>query len=191
MTIKSDKWIKHMVATYGMIENFCESQVKKVFDHNVISYGLSSYGYDTRCSNEFKILSASALTKTGIVDPKHIDDAYFIYQQQEHCIIPAHSFMLTTTIEKFKIPNNVLAICLGKSTYARCGVTLNSTPLEPGWIGHITLELSNTSPLPVKIYSNEGISQILFFESDEECEISYADRKGKYQNQIGISHAKV
>ncbi|MFQ5648334.1 MAG: dCTP deaminase [bacterium] len=184
MAIKADKWIKKMALEEDMIRSFVESQVRE----NVISYGLSSYGYDVRIADEYKIFTNLNST---IVDPKHFDPQSFVDFKGEVCIIPPNSFALGRTIEYFKIPRQVMTICLGKSTYARCGIITNVTPLEPGWEGHVTLEISNTTPLPAKIYSGEGIAQILFFESDEECMLSYGDKKGKYQGQVGVTLPKV
>ncbi len=179
MSIKSDRWIRKMALEHGMIEPFVEGQVRQ----GVISYGLSSYGYDIRVTDEFKIFT-NALS--AIVDPKHFQKESFIDFKGDVCIIPPNSFVLARTVEYFRIPRNVLTICLGKSTYARCGLIVNVTPFEPEWEGYVTLEISNTTPLPAKVYAFEGISQVLFFESDEPCETSYADRKGKYQKQQGI-----
>ena len=169
-----------MALEYGMIEPFVENQVRD----DVVSYGLSSYGYDIRIADEYKIFTN---VSSAIVDPKHFDPASFVDLKGDVCVIPPNSFALARTIEYFRIPRNVLSICLGKSTYARCGLIVNVTPLEPEWEGYLTLEISNTTPLPARVYSNEGVAQLLFFESDEPCEISYADRKGKYQNQIGVT----
>ncbi len=184
MAIKSDKWIRKMALEHGMIEPFVESQVRK----GVISYGLSSYGYDIRIANEFRIFTNINNT---IVDPKNFDERSLVDFQGDVCIIPPNSFALGRTVEYIRIPRNVMTICVGKSTYARCGIITNVTPLEPGWEGHVTLEISNTSPIPAKIYANEGIAQILFFESDEECETSYADKQGKYQAQQGVTLPKI
>ncbi len=184
MSIKSDKWIKRMAAQHQMIVPFEERQVRK----GVISYGLSSYGYDIRVANEFKIFTN---VNSTIVDPKNFDEQSFVDFKGEVCIVPPNSFALARTVEYFKIPRNVLTICLGKSTYARCGVIVNVTPFEPEWEGFATLEISNTTPLPAKIYANEGIAQVVFFESDEPCEISYADKKGKYQAQQDITLPKI
>lgn len=184
MAIKSDKWIKKMALEYKMIEPFIESQITK----GVISYGLSSYGYDVRIANEFKIFTNINST---IVDPKNFDPQSFVDFKGDVCIIPPNSFALGMTVEYFRIPRNILVICVGKSTYARCGIIVNVTPLEPEWEGRATLEISNTTPLPAKIYANEGIAQLIFFESDEICSISYADKKGKYQAQKGITLPRV
>ena len=171
------------MAAKGMIEPFEAGQIKEHQGKKVVSYGTSSYGYDIRCSAEFKIFTNINST---IVDPKEFDAKNFVDYTGEVCIIPPNSFALARTVEYFRIPRNVLTICLGKSTYARCGIIVNVTPFEPEWEGYVTLEFSNTTPLPAKIYANEGLCQILFFQSDEPCEISYKDRKGKYQNQQGI-----
>ena len=189
MTIKSDKWIKKMSVEKSMISPFEESQVKLDDETNrkLISYGLSSYGYDVRCSKHFKVFTN---INSATVDPKNFDKGSFVDFEGDECIIPPNSFALASTIEYFKIPRNVLTVCLGKSTYARCGIIVNVTPLEPEWEGHVTLEFSNTTSLPAKIYAEEGVAQMLFFESDEECEISYKDRGGKYQGQEGVTLPK-
>jgi dCTP deaminase len=179
MGIKSDSWIRKMALEQHMIEPFVENQVRD----GVISYGLSSYGYDIRVADEFKIFTN---VYSAVVDPKKFDTRSMIDFQGEVCVIPPNSFVLARTVEYFRIPRNVLTICVGKSTYARCGIIVNVTPFEPEWEGFVTLEISITTPLPAKIYANEGISQVLFFEGDEVCEISYADRKGKYQKQQSI-----
>ncbi len=184
MGLKSDKWIRKMSLERGMIEPFCEEQIGK----GVVSYGLSSYGYDIRVGREFKIFTNINST---VVDPKNFDESNVIDFIGDVCIIPPNSFALARTIEYFKMPPNVLAICLGKSTYARCGIIVNVTPFEPEFEGHITIEISNTTPLPAKIYANEGIAQVLFFEGDEPCETTYKDKKGKYQNQRGITLPKI
>jgi dCTP deaminase len=184
MSIKSDKWIKRMAREHQMIVPFEERQIRK----GVISYGLSSYGYDIRVGNEFKIFTNVNCT---IVDPKNFDEQSFVDFKGDVCIVPPNSFALARTVEYFKIPRNVLTICLGKSSYARCGIILNVTPFEPEWEGFATLEISNTTPLPAKIYANEGIAQVVFFESDEVCEVSYADKKGKYQAQRDITLPKI
>lgn len=184
MSIKSDKWIKQMAKSHGMIEPFEEGQVRHVNQQKVISYGTSSYGYDIRCASEFKIFTNINST---IVDPKNFDVRNFVEVNDDFCIIPPNSFALARTVEYFRIPRNVLTVCLGKSTYARCGIIVNVTPFEPEWEGHVTLEFSNTTPLPAKIYANEGIAQVLFFESDESCETSYKDRSGKYMGQRGVT----
>ncbi|MFT5013864.1 MAG: dCTP deaminase [Patiriisocius sp.] len=184
MTIKSDRWIQKMSREADMISPFEPGQVREEGGEKIISYGTSSYGYDVRCSNEFKVFTN---IHSATVDPKHFDENSFVDVQSDVCVIPPNSFALARTIEYFKIPRNVLTICLGKSTYARCGIIVNVTPLEPEWEGHVTLEFSNTTTLPAKIYANEGVAQMLFFESDEECETSYKDRGGKYQGQRGVT----
>ena len=176
-----------MAESNGLIEPFEPQQIRKGGDAKVISFGTSSYGYDLRCAPEFKIFTN---INTTIVDPKNFDPASFIDVNADVCIIPPNSFVLARTVEYFRIPRNVLTICLGKSTYARCGIIVNVTPLEPEWEGHITLEFSNTTPLPAKIYANEGAAQVIFLESDEDCEVSYKDRGGKYQGQSGITLPK-
>jgi len=189
MSIKSDKWIRKMAQEHQMLDPFVDGQVKKNANgEGAISYGLSSYGYDVRCSNEFKVFTN---IHSATVDPKAFDDKSFVDIQSDVCIIPPNSFALARTVEYLKIPRNVLTICLGKSTYARCGIIVNVTPLEPEWEGHVTLEFSNTTTLPAKIYANEGVAQFLFFESDEECETSYADRAGKYMKQRGVTVPKL
>ena len=187
MTIKSDKWIRKMVREKGMIDPFEPNQVRTNNDKRLISYGTSSYGYDVRCSNEFKVFTN---INSATVDPKNFDESSFVNFVGEECVIPPNSFALASTVEYFKIPRNVLTICLGKSTYARCGIIVNVTPLEPEWEGHVTLEFSNTTSLPAKIYANEGVAQMIFLESDEECETSYKDRGGKYQGQTGVTLPK-
>jgi dCTP deaminase len=177
--IKSDRWIRRQALERGMIKPFEDRQVRK----GGISFGLSSYGYDIRIADEFKIFTN---INNSIVDPKSFDPRSFVDYQGEVALIPPNSFALGRSVEYFKIPRNVLTICVGKSTYARCGIITNVTPFEPEWEGYVTLEISNTTPLPAKIYANEGIAQVLFFESDEACETSYADRQGKYQGQQGI-----
>ena len=183
MAIKSDRWIRRM-AQQGMITPFEPSQVRFVNGQKIISYGVSSYGYDVRCANDFKVFTN---INSAIVDPKNFDRNSFVDVRTDVCIIPPNSFVLAHTVEYFKIPRNVLTICVGKSTYARCGIIVNVTPLEPEWEGHVTLEFSNTTNLPAKIYANEGVAQMLFLESDEVCETSYADRGGKYQGQRGVT----
>ena len=180
MAIKSDRWIRKMADEHGMIEPFEEGQVRE----GVISYGLSSYGYDMRVADEFRIFH-NALSP--VVDPKAFDDRSFVQYSGEACIIPPNSFALARSVEYFRIPRDVMTITVGKSTYARCGIITNVTPFEPEWEGYVTLEISNTTPLPAKVYSNEGIAQVLFFQADEPCEVSYADRKGKYQGQTGVT----
>ncbi|HET7267460.1 MAG TPA: dCTP deaminase [Oleiagrimonas sp.] len=184
MSIKSDQWIRRMAAEQGMIEPFEAGQVRRDGEHKLISYGTSSYGYDVRCANEFKVFTN---INTTIVDPKEFDARSFVDVKGDTCVIPPNSFALARTVEYFRIPRQVLTVCLGKSTYARCGIIVNVTPLEPEWEGHVTLEFSNTTPLPARIYANEGVAQMLFFESDEMCETSYADRGGKYQGQRGVT----
>ncbi|HEY4716035.1 MAG TPA: dCTP deaminase [bacterium] len=185
MGVKSDRWIRKMAEKYKMIEPFVVKQARK----NVISYGLSSYGYDMRIADEFKVFTN---VFSATVDPKHFESQSFVDLKTENvCIIPPNSFALGRSVEYFRIPRDVITICLGKSTYARCGIIVNVTPFEPEWEGHVTIEISNTTPLPAKIYANEGIAQVIFFEADEVCEISYADKKGKYQAQKGIVVPKV
>ncbi len=184
MSIKSDRWIRTMAMERGMIEPFAPQQVREVDGRPIISYGLSSYGYDIRCANEFKVFTN---VRSVIVDPKDFSEDSFVDFEGDTCIIPPNSFALARTVEYFRIPRNVLTICLGKSTYARCGIIVNVTPFEPEWEGYVTLEFSNTTPLPAKIYANEGVAQVLFLESDEVCEVSYADRRGKYQGQSGVT----
>ena len=184
MSVKSDRWIRRMAAEHGMIEPFEPDQIRHVDGERVISFGTSSYGYDIRCSTEFKIFTNINST---IVDPKAFDEKNFVDYRGDVCIIPPNSFALCETVEELKIPRDVLAICVGKSTYARCGIIVNVTPLEPEWEGHVTLEFSNTTSLPAKIYANEGIAQMVFLESDEVCETSYKDRGGKYQGQRGVT----
>jgi dCTP deaminase len=187
MSVKSDKWIRRMAAQ-GMIEPFEAGQVKEIDGRRVVSYGTSSYGYDIRCSDEFKIFTNINST---IVDPKAFDAKSFVDFRGAVCIIPPNSFALARTVEFFRIPRSVLTICLGKSTYARCGIIVNVTPLEPEWQGHVTLEFSNTTPLPAKIYAGEGCAQVIFLESDEVCETSYLDRGGKYQGQQGVTLPRI
>ena len=188
MTIKADKWIRRMALEQRMIEPFEGQQIKEVAGRRVVSYGTSSYGYDIRCSTEFKIFTNINST---IVDPKNFDEKNFVDYRGEVCIIPPNSFALARTVEYFRIPRNVLTICLGKSTYARCGIIVNVTPLEPEWEGHVTLEFSNTTPLPARIYANEGVAQVIFLESDEACETSYRERGGKYQGQKGVTLPRI
>jgi dCTP deaminase len=185
--IKADRWIRRMATEHKMIEPFEPRQVREANGGRIVSYGTSSYGYDIRCSDEFKIFTNINST---IVDPKKFDEKSFVDFRGDVCIIPPNSFALARTIEHFRIPRNVLVVCLGKSTYARCGIIVNVTPLEPEWEGHVTLEFSNTTPLPAKIYANEGVAQVIFFESDEVCETSYKDRGGKYQGQQGVTLPK-
>ena len=188
MTIKSDKWIRRMAAEHKMIEPFEPGQVKERSGRRVVSYGTSSYGYDIRCSTEFKIFTNINST---IVDPKHFDEKSFVDFRGPVCIIPPNSFALARTIEYFRIPRNVLTVCLGKSTYARCGIIVNVTPFEPEWEGTVTLQISNTTPLPAKIYANEGIAQLIFLKGERTCAVSYADKSGKYQDQLGLTLPKV
>lgn len=186
MSLKSDRWIRKMALKKGMIEPFADRQVRTLEEDGtkIVSYGLSSYGYDLRVSTEFKVFTNVYNT---IVDPKEFNENSFVNIDAEMCIIPPNSFALARSIEYFRIPRDILTICLGKSTYARCGIIVNVTPFEPEWEGHVTLEISNTTPLPAKIYANEGLAQVLFFGASEVCEISYADRKGKYMKQRGIT----
>jgi len=184
MAIKSDRWIRRMALEHDMINPFSEKLVRQ----GVVSYGLSSYGYDLRVADEFKIFTN---VNSTIVDPKKFDERSFVTVTSDCCIVPPNSFALARSVEYFKIPRSVLTLCVGKSTYARCGIIVNVTPFEPEWEGFVTLEISNTTPLPAKIYANEGLCQILFFESDETCETSYKDRSGKYQAQTGIVLPKV
>jgi dCTP deaminase len=179
MAIKSDRWIRTMALEHGMIRPFSEKQVRE----GVISYGVSSFGYDLRVADEFKIFTN---VNSTVVDPKDFDERAFVSVHTDVAIIPPNSFALARSVEYFKIPRDVLTVCVGKSTYARCGIIVNVTPFEPEWEGYVTLEISNSTPLPAKIYANEGLCQILFFQSDEPCEVSYADKRGKYQNQEGI-----
>jgi len=179
MGLKPDHWIRKMALEQKMIEPFVDGQVRD----GVISYGVSSYGYDIRVADEFMIFTN---VHSAIVDPKHFDTKSMVEFKGEVCVIPPNSFALARTVEYFRIPRNVLTVCLGKSTYARCGLIVNVTPFEPEWEGYVTLEISNTTPLPAKIYANEGLAQVLFFEADDECEVSYADKKGKYQGQKSI-----
>ncbi len=188
MSIKADKWIRRMAENEGMIEPFAPELVRENDSGKIVSYGTSSYGYDVRCANEFKIFTNINST---IVDPKEFDSGNFVDFVGDVCIIPPNSFALARTVEYFRIPRSVLTVCLGKSTYARCGIIVNVTPLEPEWEGHVTLEFSNTTTLPAKIYANEGVAQMLFFESDEICETSYGDRGGKYQGQRGVTLPKI
>ncbi len=184
MTVKSDRWIKRMALEHRMIEPFAESQTRS----GVVSFGLSSYGYDIRVADDFKVFTNIYNT---VVDPKNFDPRSFVDIKAEVCIIPPNSFALARTIEYFRIPRDVLTICLGKSTYARCGIIVNVTPFEPEWEGHVTIEISNTTPLPAKIYANEGIAQVVFFQGDEPCEVSYRDKKGKYQAQHGVTLPRI
>jgi dCTP deaminase len=184
MSLQSDKWIQKMAEEEGMIEPFVGLQVKEVEGKKVISFGLSSYGYDLRVSDEFKVFTN---VYNSIVDPKNFSANSFVDIQAQECIVPPNSFALARSVEYFRIPKDVLTICVGKSTYARCGIIVNVTPFEPGWEGHVTLEISNTTPLPAKIYAGEGLAQVLFYKGQEACAVSYADRAGKYMNQLGIT----
>jgi dCTP deaminase len=183
-SIKADRWIRMMALDHRMIEPFEDRQIRE----GVVSYGLSSYGYDIRVADEFKVFTNINST---VVDPKNFDARSFVDIQADVCIIPPNSFALAKTVEYFRIPRDVLTVCVGKSTYARCGLIVNVTPFEPEWEGYVTLEISNTTPLPAKVYSNEGIAQVLFFQSDETCEVSYADKAGKYQGQLGLTLPKL
>lgn len=185
MPVMSDRWIRRMAAEHGMIDPFSDRQVKE----GVISFGVSSYGYDIRLSNEFKVVREGQCV--AAIDPKAFDSSIVADYKGDSCVIPAHSFVLGKSIEYFRIPRNILTICFGKSTYARCGVVVNVTPFEPEWEGSVTMAISNTAPYPVRIYANEGIAQAIFIEAREACEISYADRKGKYQSQKEITPAKL
>ncbi|MEO5374670.1 MAG: dCTP deaminase [Alphaproteobacteria bacterium] len=180
MSVMPDTWIREMALKTGMIDPFQE----KLQRDGVISYGLSSYGYDARVSREFKIFTN---VNSAVVDPKQFSDQSFVDRETDVCVVPPNSFVLARTVERFRIPRNVLVICLGKSTYARCGIIVNVTPLEPEWEGHVTLEFSNTTPLPARIYANEGACQFIFLKADSECEVSYGDRSGKYQGQLGVT----
>jgi len=184
MSVKPDHWIIKMAKEHKMIEPFVDGQIRD----GAISYGVSAYGYDIRVSNEFKVFTN---IYNSVVDPKNFDDKSFVEINDDVCMIPPNSFALARTVEYFRIPRSVITLCVGKSTYARCGIIVNVTPFEPEWEGYVTLEISNTTPLPAKIYANEGIAQVLFFESDEICDISYADKKGKYQKQVGITTPKL
>ncbi len=184
MALQSDRWIRQMAKTHGMIEPFVEGQVRHVDGEKIISYGLSSYGYDLRVAREFKVFTN---INNSIIDPKNFNSNAFVDIEGDYCIIPPNSFALARSVEYFRIPRNVLTLCVGKSTYARCGIIVNVTPFEPEWEGFVTLEISNTTPLPAKIYANEGLAQVLFYEAAEACEVSYADRKGKYMGQINIT----
>ncbi|MCX6965169.1 MAG: dCTP deaminase [Verrucomicrobia bacterium] len=185
MGVCSDQWIRRMATEKGMIEPFVDGQIKKSeTGEHVISYGLSSYGYDLRVSNEFKVFTN---VYGSVVDPKSFDDRSFVDMETDVCVVPPNSFALARSVEYFRIPREVLTICVGKSTYARCGIIVNVTPFEPEWEGHVTLEISNTTPLPARIYANEGLAQVVFFQASEVCETSYADRAGKYMGQRGIT----
>jgi dCTP deaminase len=180
MSIKPDHWIRRMAREQGMIEPFEDAQVRR----GTISYGVSSYGYDMRVAHEFKIFTN---VNNAIVDPKAFDERSFVPYEGDVCIVPPNSFALARSVEYFRIPRSVMTLCVGKSTYARCGIITNVTPFEPEWEGYVTLEISNTTPLPARVYAGEGIAQVVFFEAEEECEVSYADRKGKYQGQVGVT----
>lgn len=182
--IMPDHWIREQSLHHGMIDPFVEKQTAE----GKISYGLSSYGYDSRCSDEFKIFTN---VDSAVVDPKNFSEKSFVDRKTDVCIIPPNSFVLTRSVEYFRIPKDVLVICLGKSTYARCGLIVNVTPLEPGWEGHVTLEISNTTPLPAKVYANEGVAQFLFFKGSSNCEVTYADRAGKYMKQTGVTLPRI
>ena len=184
MSIKADRWIREMSEDHGMIEPYQAGQVREADGKKLISYGTSSYGYDVRCSREFKVFTN---INSATVDPKNFDEGSFVDVEDDVCIIPPNSFALASTVEYFRIPSDVLVVCLGKSTYARCGIIVNVTPLEPEWEGHVTLEFSNTTTLPAKIYAGEGVAQMLFFQSDEQCEVTYKMRGGKYQGQRGVT----
>ena len=184
MSVCPDHWIRKMSLEHGMIEPFMERQVRSNEECTIVSYGLSSYGYDLRVADEFKVFTNVFST---VVDPKAFDDRSFVDIKTDVCIVPPNSFALARSIEYFRIPRDVLTICVGKSTYARCGIIVNVTPFEPEWEGHVTLEISNTTPLPARIYANEGLAQVVFFKADQPCETSYADRQGKYMKQRGIT----
>jgi dCTP deaminase len=184
MSIKSDKWIRQMAKKHKMIEPFVDGQVRYCEGQKVISYGLSSYGYDLRVAREFKVFTN---INNSLIDPKNFSDEAFVHIEGDYCIIPPNSFALARSVEYFRIPRDVITICLGKSTYARCGIIVNVTPFEPEWEGHVTLEISNTTPLPAKVYANEGLAQVLFYQASEVCETSYADRGGKYMGQTNIT----
>ncbi len=184
MSLQSDRWIREMAEKHGMIEPFVDTQVRYEEGSKVISYGLSSYGYDLRVASEFKVFTNLYNT---LVDPKNFNETAFVHFEADECIIPPNSFALARSVEYFRIPRDVLTVCIGKSTYARCGIIVNVTPFEPEWEGYVTLEISNTTPLPAKVYANEGLAQVLFYRGTEVCETSYADRKGKYMNQTNIT----
>jgi dCTP deaminase len=184
MSLQSDRWIREMAQNQGMIEPFVDTQVRYVNEKKVISYGLSSYGYDLRVAREFKVFTN---LYNSLVDPKNFNENALVSIEADECIIPPNSFALARSVEYFRIPRNVLTVCIGKSTYARCGIIVNVTPFEPEWEGFVTLEISNTTPLPAKIYANEGLAQVLFYQAAEVCETSYADRKGKYMKQTRIT----
>lgn len=184
MSIKADRWIQHMSYEHGMIEPFVDGQMRD----GVVSYGLSSYGYDIRVADEWKIFTN---VNSAVIDPKRFDPRSFVDLKADICIVPPNSFALARTVEYFRIPRDVLAVCVGKSTYARCGIIVNVTPFEPGWEGYVTIEISNTTPLPAKVYANEGIAQVLFFQGDQEPLIAYNDRRGKYQGQAGVTLPRI
>lgn len=184
MSLQSDRWIREMAEKHGMIEPFVDTQVRYEEGNKVISYGLSSYGYDLRVASEFKVFTNLYNT---LVDPKNFNETAFVHFDSDECIIPPNSFALARSVEYFRIPRDVLTVCIGKSTYARCGIIVNVTPFEPEWEGYVTLEISNTTPLPAKVYANEGLAQVLFYRGSEVCETSYADRKGKYMKQTNIT----
>jgi len=188
MSLRSDKWIRRMAVDHKMIEPFTDTQVREENGKKLVSYGLSSYGYDLRVAEEFKVFTN---VYNSIVDPKHFQPNAFVDIKGEYCVIPPNSFALARSIEYFRIPRNVLTLCIGKSTYARCGIIVNVTPFEPEWEGYVTLEISNTTPLPAKIYAGEGLAQVLFFVAEEVCEVSYADRKGKYMKQMTITYPSI
>lgn len=185
MGVMSDQWINYMAREHGMIEPFSPEQVRREKGKPIVSYGTSSYGYDVRCADEFKVFTN---IHSAVVDPKHfVAESFVDVVSEEVCIIPPNSFALARTVEYFRIPRDILVICLGKSTYARCGIIVNVTPLEPEWEGHVTLEFSNTTPLPAKIYPKEGVAQMIFLHAESVCEVSYGDRQGKYQGQEGVT----
>jgi dCTP deaminase len=184
MGLQADRWIREKALNEGMIEPFLDHLVREVDGHKVVSYGLSSYGYDLRVANEFKVFTN---VHNSLVDPKNFSESAFVHIEGDVCIIPPNSFALARSVEYFRIPKNVLTLCIGKSTYARCGIIVNVTPFEPEWEGYVTLEISNTTPLPAKIYANEGLAQVLFLEGAENCETTYADRGGKYMGQVKIT----
>lgn len=184
MSLQSDRWIKKMAEEEGMIEPFEPGQIKEVNGKKVVSYGLSSYGYDLRVGNQFKVFTN---VYNSLVDPKNFTEDSFVDIEGDYCIIPPNSFALAVSVEYFRIPRSVLTVCIGKSTYARCGMIVNVTPFEPEWEGYVTLEISNTTPLPAKVYANEGLAQVLFYKADGICETSYKDRNGKYMKQVGIT----
>lgn len=188
MTLGSDRWIRQMANEYKMIEPFVDRQVREQGGERLVSFGLSSYGYDLRVADHFKVFTN---VHNAIVDPKNFQEDSFVDIRGKTCIIPPNSFALAKSVEYFRIPRNVITLCIGKSTYARCGIIVNVTPFEPGWEGYVTLEISNTTPLPAKIYAGEGLAQVLFLINDEACEVSYADRNGKYMNQIEITYPSI